>query len=117
MKQPTMPELNTPLNSKEPVGPLSASRATALVERVRATPGWWGHLAGDLGHRYLFVWRWWEPSTAILFVYHEDQWRRLRIAVEAKLGPGHDPRRAPSTVEDQPPHAFQSRSRKGKGST
>lgn len=91
-EQPTMPEINTEIKSKPAHGGLTVAECDALRDEVRATPGWWSERHGDLHHRYLFVWRWWEPATPILFCYSVAHWRALHAGIEKQLGPGTDPR-------------------------
>lgn len=90
--QATMPEMNTEVKSKAVHGGLTAAECDTLLAEVRSTPGWWGDRHGDLRHRYLFVWRWWVPETAVLFCYSQAHWRSLRAGIEKRLGPGTDPR-------------------------
>jgi hypothetical protein len=83
---PTNTDFNPEINTSAPKATLSAADCRALVETIRATPGWFAQQAGDLHHRYVFCWRWKDPQTAVLFCWDEPSWLALRSGIEKALG-------------------------------
>jgi isoleucyl-tRNA synthetase len=84
--QPTNTDFMSAINSTAVEAKLSAADCKALVETIRATDGWFAQQVGDLHHRYVFCWRWKEPSTAVLFCWDEASWLALRARIEKALG-------------------------------
>lgn len=85
-------DFNTEINSNRAESKLSAADCAALVETIRGQDGWWAQQVGDLKHRYVFCWRWKEPSTAVLFCYDLPSWWKLKARIEKALGLGTTPR-------------------------
>lgn len=79
-------DFNSEINTSAVEAKLSAADCKALVETIRATPGWFAQQVGDLHHRYVFCWRWKEPQTAVLFCWDEASWLKLRARIEKALG-------------------------------